>query len=78
LRLPSQETVLAMIRACTDRHANLVSGGCADDVALDRTWDAYVCALTQSSTHCFDPRDRLFENKLRTIVQKGNDNAPQV
>ena len=41
------------------------------DVALDRTWDAYQCALAGSSTHCFDPRDRMLENKLRTIRERG-------
>ena len=69
--LPSPSTVLAMIRACTNHFERLLAGGCAGDVALDRTWDAYRCALTQSSTHCFDPRDRLFESKLRTIRERG-------
>lgn len=71
MELPSASTVLAMIRACTEQYNDLMAGGCAEDVALDRTWDAYVCALTQSSTHCYDPRDRLFESRLRTIREKG-------
>lgn len=69
--LPSALTVLSMLRACTDHFERLIASGCANDVALDRTWDAYVCAFAQSSGHCFDPRDRLLESKLRTIRQKG-------
>lgn len=75
MSLPSPSTGLAMHRSCTEHYEWLIAGGCAEDVALDRTWDAYVCALEQSATHCFDPRDRLFENKLRTIVERGQTNA---
>ena len=70
MELPSRETVTEMIAACTARYNQLVTDGCAEDVALDRTWDAYACALGQSDSHCFDPRDRLFESKLRTIRKK--------
>ena len=69
--MPSPPTVLAMLRACTDHFERLIADGCAEDVALDRTWDAYLCAFSRSSSHCFDPRDRLFENKLRTIRERG-------
>lgn len=69
--LPSDQTVLAMLRASTNYFERLRAGGCAEDVALDRTWDAYQCALMESSAKCFDPRDRLFESKLRTIREKG-------
>jgi len=69
--MPSPDTVLAMLRACDAHFNQLISGGCVEDVALDRTWDAYSCAFAQSETHCFDPRDRLFENKLRTIRERG-------
>lgn len=69
--LPSAPAVLAMLRECTKHYERLIAGGCAEDVALDRTWDAYQCALAVSSTHCFDPRDRLFESSLRNIRQKG-------
>lgn len=72
--LPSSATALAMHRACTAYLERLESGGCAGDVALDRTWDAYVCALAQSGVHCYDPRDRLFESKLRAIMER-TDNA---
>lgn len=71
MELPSCETVTEMIAACTARYNQLVTDGCAEDVALDRTWDAYSCALSQSSASCYDPRDRLFESKLRTIRKKG-------
>lgn len=71
MELPSRENVTEMIAACTARYNQLVTDGCAEDVALDRTWDAYSCALSQSSTSCYDPRDRLFESKLRTIRKKG-------
>lgn len=69
--MPSDRTVLVMLQACNDHFTKLVSGGCAEDVALDRTWDAYVCAFDQSAAHCFDPRDHLFEAKLRTIRERG-------
>lgn len=71
MSIPSAPTVQAMINACTDHFTQLIADGCAEDVALDRTWDAYVCAFAQSANHCFDPRDRLFENKLRTIRERG-------
>lgn len=69
--MPSAPTVLAMLTACNEHFNQLMAGGCAEDVALDRTWDAYVCAFDQRASHCFDPRDRLFENKLRTIRERG-------
>ena len=71
MTIPSAQTVQVMLSACTDHYSQLITHGCAEDVALDRTWDAYVCAFAQSTTHCFDPRDRLFENKLRTIRERG-------
>ena len=43
-----------------------------EDVAADRVWDALNCALEKENMHCFDPRDRLFENQLRTVAQKGS------
>lgn len=67
----SDATVERMLWACNERLKNLVTSGCDESVALDRTWDAFDCAYVQSEVHCYDPRDRLFENKLRTIAQKG-------
>lgn len=71
MALPSPSTVLAMLIACNDRFTQLITDGCAEGVALDRTWDAYTCAFDLSDAHCFDPRDRLFESKLRTIRERG-------
>jgi len=68
---PSTDTVQAMLTACTDHYERLIAGSCAEDVALDRTWDAFLCAYMESSGHCVDPRDRLFESKLRTLRKKG-------
>ena len=71
MTIPNVQTVQVMLSACTGHYSQLITDGCAEDVALDRTWDAYVCAFAQSTNHCFDPRDRLFENKLRTIRERG-------
>ena len=73
--MPSPEVVARMLWACNERFKNLVDSGCAEDVALDRTWDAYVCAFDGADVHCYDQRDRLFEGKLRTIREKGFTNA---
>lgn len=70
MTLPNREVVAEMIAASTARLNQLTADGCAEDVALDRTWDAYQCALLQTDFHCYDPRDRLFESKLRTIGKK--------
>ncbi len=56
---------------CEERYQELLDGGCDEDVATDRVWDALNCAVEHVDMHCFDPRDRLFENRLRTVVQKG-------
>lgn len=71
MTLPRAETVASMLFACTTHYQQLITGGCSKDVALDRTWDAYTCALNDSPVQCFDPRDRLFEGKLRTIRERG-------
>lgn len=70
-RLPSRKTVGEMLTACDARYNQLMTDGCAEQVALDRTWDAYCCALMLAPVHCYDPRDHLFESKLRTIRKKG-------
>ena len=69
--LPSRETVGEMLATCDARYNQLMADGCAEPVALDRTWDAYCCALMLTPAHCYDPRDRLFESKLRNIRKKG-------
>ena len=71
MTLPSKQSVASMLFACTTHYQQLISGGCAEDVALDRTWDAYTNALEDSPVHCYDPRDRLFESKLRTMRERG-------
>jgi hypothetical protein len=68
---PDAKTMRAMLIACEKHFDQLKTGGCTDDVAADRTWDAYTCALDAPEVHCFDPRDRLFESKLRSIKEKG-------
>jgi len=68
---PSPPTVQAMLDACEHHYTKLIADGCAEDVARDRTWDAYENAFLRTDVHCFDPRDRLFEAKLRTIRERG-------
>ena len=68
--IPSRTTVAALRDACEARYKQLVESGVDEDVACDRTFDAYECALELGERHCFDPRDRLFENKLRTIRER--------
>ena len=59
-----------MVGACEDRFSALVSGGCDEDVAADRTFDALRAALGEV-THAYDSRDRLFETRLRAIAAEG-------
>ena len=66
-----ESTMAAMMRLCEEKYQSLVADGCMEDVARDRVWDAYCCALLSSEQRCVDPRDRLFENKLRAIREKG-------
>jgi len=66
----SVECAVKVAELCESRYRELLDGGCAEDVAADRVWDALTCALDRQDQHCFDPRDRLFENRLRTIAQK--------
>lgn len=66
-------TVAAMLDSCEARYKQLIEEGCDESIAVDRTWDAYECAFGRSESHCADPRDRLFENKLRTIMERGKD-----
>jgi len=68
--MPSRATVASMLDACEARYKELVASGVSEDVACDRTFDAYSCAFAQGDAHCFDPRDRLFESKLRTIRER--------
>lgn len=67
----SVTTAIKLAELCEHHYQSLLIGGCIEDVAADRVWDALNCALDSPDKHCFDPRDRLFENKLRTTAQKG-------
>ena len=60
-----------LMELCEERYKALTVSGCDEDVAADRVWDALICAVEKPHMHCFDPRDRLFENRLRTVVKKG-------
>lgn len=55
---------------CEEKYASLVNGGCTEDIACDRVFDTLQIVLEKSDMHCFDPRDRMFENKLRTVVAR--------
>lgn len=65
-RISEDQCRMAMAE-CERHFRRLKAEGCADDVAADRTFDAWESALT-GDHHCFDPRDRLFESKVRTIL----------
>jgi len=68
----SVDCAKSLIDVCEEHYLHLIRDGCDEDVAADRTFDTLTCVLEKDNQHCFDPRDKLFENKLRTIVQKGN------
>jgi len=67
----SAECAREINHLCEQRYKSLTDGGCDEDVAADRVFDALICALERQDQHCFDPRDRLFENRLRTTAKKG-------
>lgn len=67
----SLECSIELMKLCEERYRTLTNGGCDEDVAADRVFDALNCVLDKTDTHCFDPRDRLFENRLRTATEKG-------
>lgn len=55
---------------CEERYLHLtIEDGCDCDVAADRTFDALKAAWGVHP-HCCDPRDRLFENKLREAAER--------
>jgi len=68
---PSKASTMAMIAACTSRMDELESSGVDPEVSLLRVWDCYETAWLDLDRPCVDPRDRLFENRLRTIAAKG-------
>ena len=71
MKLPEKNEVMHCIQLCSDRFESMVAAGVDEQVALDRTYDCYEKAIEDSKEHCFDSRDRLFENKLRTVFKKG-------
>lgn len=66
----SVTTARELTEVCEANYQRLIDEGCSEDIACDRTWDTLQCVLERENQHCFDPRDKLFENKLRTIAQK--------
>lgn len=64
-----KETLVELMRLCEQRNEQLIKDGCEEEVARDRTFDAYEAALG-IHPRCFDPRDRLFENKLREAAER--------
>lgn len=70
MRTPNHATLARMVEACEERYSALVSDGCDEEVAADRTFDALRAALGEIP-HPFDSRDRLFETRLRAIVAEG-------
>ena len=63
------ETLAEMERLCEDRYQQLIQGGCDSEVAADRTYDALRAAFGEVE-HAYDKRDRLFENKLRSVAER--------
>lgn len=61
--------VSKMMELCEGRYQQLISGGCDEDVAADRTYDALRAAFGEVE-HAYDKRDRLFENKLRSVAER--------
>lgn len=57
---------MSMLAACEDAYAALLDGGCVADVAAMRVYDALESAW-DGGRHVIDQRDRLLENRLRTI-----------
>lgn len=69
----SDSALALMGRMCETRYQQLISDGCGEDVAADRTYDALRAACGEVP-HCYDSRDRLFEDKLRNVAER-NANA---
>ncbi len=57
-----------MLDACERHFEQLVKQGCSEDVAADRTFDAFDGVFADHA--CFDRRDALFQNELRTIAER--------
>lgn len=57
-----------MLQACERHFEQLIKQGCSEDVAADRTFDAFDGVFADHA--CFDHRDTLFQNELRTIAER--------
>lgn len=68
-------TESALLRAAESRFVHLVSSGVDEDIACDRVWDCYERAFGENDQPLADQHDKLFENQLQAIVQKGIENA---
>lgn len=69
MRLPDK-VAMEMLTVCESRYRQLCADGVDEQVAADRVFDAYECAYNDTEQHCFDSKDRLLENQLRTIVHQ--------
>ncbi len=66
----------AALLECAERHYDqLIMKGVAPEVAADRVWDCYERTFGENDKPLADQHDKLFENQLQAIVQKGIDNA---
>ena len=70
---PSDSTASSMLRLCSRHFDHLCDSGCDVETAADRTWDAYECAYMGTPAHCYDPRDRPFEDELRELARKDSN-----
>lgn len=67
----SADVERAMLAIAEEHYTFLLAQGCAEDIARDRMWDAYVHAFGEMDGHAFDARDRITENRLRTAYTRG-------
>jgi hypothetical protein len=56
---------------CETHYAALLRGGCEQEIALERTWDALRQAFGDG--HCYDPRERMLELRIRETLKEGNN-----
>jgi len=73
--MPSDATIAHMLTLCDERLLELTGDGVDEGVALDRIFDCFEQAINHSDKRCYDQRDRIFENRLRTAERKGITNG---
>lgn len=71
----TSKTQAALLENAERYYDLLITKGVSPEVAADRVWDCYTRAFGENDKPLADPHDRLFENQLQAIVQKGIDNA---